>query len=391
MPNILIVDDDRTMLHSLRDGLRHFNYAFQVHTAEDGEAALNFLKKQPVDLVITDLIMPVMNGFELLNELSKYYPALPVIVMTGLGGNQTELNLKKYGKLQYLEKPLDLVQLVDKIFNGLSNSTCGGFRVVFLPSFLKLIELEKKSCSLSVRSQEKNGCLFFFKGELIDAEYEDWEKTDAALEIIRWKETEVCIDFQNTRSEKKFDAELDEILYRVFHDEENSQSPPKAKSRKKSEDDTQKFSREGLAGISRSRKVKSDQKEGSGLNQKNLDETLQKLREDIGDSLLATDVWKAGNAVSLGGIQTQPNTVALFDRITHDLNAILTGGGFSEIGEYYLLKLRDNKLMIVLPLQEYRWGMLIDASKVQLGMVLNVAIPNLIQNFQKAREKGGSA
>jgi len=82
MKQVLIVDDEKNLLASLREGFSDHAGEFALVTAENGAKATVILKSMPIDLVITDLRMPVMDGFELLAYMSKYHPELPTIVMT---------------------------------------------------------------------------------------------------------------------------------------------------------------------------------------------------------------------------------------------------------------------------------------------------------------------
>lgn len=82
-PRILLVDDDQSMRLALRRALDREGYS--VIEAGDGREALKQIDTHPVDLVITDIIMPESEGIELTFALRKRYPAVPVIAMSGGG------------------------------------------------------------------------------------------------------------------------------------------------------------------------------------------------------------------------------------------------------------------------------------------------------------------
>jgi len=75
--NVLLVDDDREMLVALTKGLARWDDTFAVLTAESGSAALAQLRSQEISLVVTDLKMPEMDGFELLAAIMQNYPDIP--------------------------------------------------------------------------------------------------------------------------------------------------------------------------------------------------------------------------------------------------------------------------------------------------------------------------
>jgi CheY-like chemotaxis protein len=120
MKYVLIVDDEKTFQLTLLDGLRTFERDFRVLTAENGEKAEEILKTLPVDLVVTDLKMPEMDGFELLAYIKKRHPHTPVVVMTAFGNPELEQWLRSLGIHGYLEKPFEFYDLTNNIYAGLA-------------------------------------------------------------------------------------------------------------------------------------------------------------------------------------------------------------------------------------------------------------------------------
>lgn len=112
---VLIADDEPNLRRVVaaqldRDG-------FDVHTAEDGERALEVLANHHVDLVITDLRMPKIDGMGLLKHCTEHYPEVPVIMITAHGTVNTAVEALKNGAFDYVTKPFDrdeLKQAVDK-------------------------------------------------------------------------------------------------------------------------------------------------------------------------------------------------------------------------------------------------------------------------------------
>jgi len=120
MKHVLIVEDEKTVQLTLLDGLRKYEKEFRVLTAENGVVAKEVLEKLPVDLVVTDLKMPGMDGFELLSLIRKNHPYIPVIVMTAFGNPELEKWLESVGIFAYLEKPVDFTELTNKILSALA-------------------------------------------------------------------------------------------------------------------------------------------------------------------------------------------------------------------------------------------------------------------------------
>src|SRR5512140_824002 len=105
MKNVLIVDDEKSFLLSLLQGLDAYAAEFNALTANNGKAAIEVLRTSTPDLVVTDLKMPEMDGFGLLAYMSKMHPDIPVIVMSAYCTPEIRSRLKDLGAFTILEKP----------------------------------------------------------------------------------------------------------------------------------------------------------------------------------------------------------------------------------------------------------------------------------------------
>ena len=115
MKNILLVDDENSFLLSLSEGLGHACGNIGILTACDGSEAIEILRSSRVDLLVTDLNMPVVDGFELLEYILKQHPRLPVIVMTAYTNLNVIERLNSLGFVHYMEKPLEFDDLLTNI------------------------------------------------------------------------------------------------------------------------------------------------------------------------------------------------------------------------------------------------------------------------------------
>jgi CheY-like chemotaxis protein len=193
MKKILVVDDEPAVLFALSEALVDKRRGLQVVTASDGREAMRVLQSEKIHLVVTDLRMPEVDGFELLAHLRRTHPSLPVILMTALGSAETSARLGGEGALECLGKPFDVEVLRRKIVDMLAQRVKGRVENISLASFLQLLEMERKTCTLSVASAELRGQLYFRGGKLVGAETGDLEGTDAALEIMAWEHADIEI------------------------------------------------------------------------------------------------------------------------------------------------------------------------------------------------------
>ena len=119
MANILLIDDDTNV--NLALGIILKGAGHQVVSLLDGSKVLSHM--QDIDLVITDVIMPNVDGIEVLNAIKKEHPSIPVIVISGGGRISADMCLqsaKLIGATEVLHKPIDtdaLINAVDKALN----------------------------------------------------------------------------------------------------------------------------------------------------------------------------------------------------------------------------------------------------------------------------------
>ncbi len=105
MPTILIVDDDnshRTMLATLIGG-----WGYDIAEANDGKVAIEMVKNQSYDLVLSDVRMAEVDGITMLEQIHIYNPAIPVIIMTAWSSEDKAMQALQFGASDYLTKPLD--------------------------------------------------------------------------------------------------------------------------------------------------------------------------------------------------------------------------------------------------------------------------------------------
>ena len=106
---LLIVDDDAEMRQALEAMFSADGRGCEL--AADGTTALEIVERQTFDVVISDIRMDGMNGLELLDSVKRSHPALPFIVVTGVGAIPQAVDAIKRGAFEYLVKPYDADQL----------------------------------------------------------------------------------------------------------------------------------------------------------------------------------------------------------------------------------------------------------------------------------------
>ncbi|OGS21893.1 MAG: hypothetical protein A3J83_04710 [Elusimicrobia bacterium RIFOXYA2_FULL_40_6] len=116
--SILVVDDEQGIRDMLFFTLKQEGYS--VITAENGLEGISKFKDEKVDVVISDMKMPVMDGITMLKEIKKIKPEARVIVATGFGTPETESEIKESGAFIYMDKPFNLEILLSALVKAVA-------------------------------------------------------------------------------------------------------------------------------------------------------------------------------------------------------------------------------------------------------------------------------
>ena len=119
---ILVLDDDELITKTIKLLLKA-QTSYDVFLFNSASDALEFLKENDVDLVISDFMMPEMNGIEFLNEVKKIRPSVTTILLTGYADKENAIKaINEVGIYKYIEKPWDNDELILNIKNGVERS-----------------------------------------------------------------------------------------------------------------------------------------------------------------------------------------------------------------------------------------------------------------------------
>ncbi|AXB58901.1 MULTISPECIES: sigma-54 dependent transcriptional regulator [Flavobacterium] len=119
MSKILIIEDEAAIRRVLVKILSEENDSYQVEEAEDGVAGLEKIKNNDYDLVLCDIKMPKMDGVEVLEEVKKIKPEIPMVMISGHGDMETAIHTMRLGAFDYISKPPDLNRLLNTVRNAL--------------------------------------------------------------------------------------------------------------------------------------------------------------------------------------------------------------------------------------------------------------------------------
>ena len=119
--------------------------------------------------------------------------------------------------------------------------------------------------------------------------------------------------------------------------------------------------------------------------------TLEALRnciafakEELGDGLMSSDIFSNDGLPVVEGYNTNPKSAALFANITEYIRKAVISSNFPDLGDYYLVNLEDDRLVIVLLAGDFEWELLIDHKRIKLGYLFSIFLPEAIKKFKEA-------
>ncbi|MFA9396476.1 MAG: response regulator [Halodesulfovibrio sp.] len=107
---LLLVDDEQDFVETLAERLRLRDFGSTV--ALDGETALSIVQEGIPDVMLLDIMMPGINGLEVLERVKENYPNVQVIIVTGHGGEKEKTRAMQLGAFAYMTKPVDFETLI---------------------------------------------------------------------------------------------------------------------------------------------------------------------------------------------------------------------------------------------------------------------------------------
>jgi len=198
LKTVLVADDEYAVRRFLQEGLALHLPDFEVATVADGQEAIDFLTSHPVDVVVTDIAMPVKDGFAVLAHLRNHHPNVPVVVLTAADAETIERNAPRLGMLRVVQKPATAAQVARHVLDARAETARGRMSGMPLTTLLQLLQRERKSCSLYVRSGERRGRLHFRSGELVNAYAFELDQEGEAAARYLLALDDVTIDFERS-------------------------------------------------------------------------------------------------------------------------------------------------------------------------------------------------
>ncbi len=186
--SVLLVEDEPLFRDVAAQALASALPLVEIFTACDGQEAIEHIQERDPTVVVTDLRMPLIDGFGVLGFLARRRSKASVVVMSAFLNEEYERQISANGAVVCLDKPVDLMKLVASVRTLLATRATGHVEGVTLPGFVQLLQMEKKNVTLRIVAEEGagTGLLHFTDGNLTDAWDGEQAGELAALRILGW-------------------------------------------------------------------------------------------------------------------------------------------------------------------------------------------------------------
>jgi hypothetical protein len=312
---------------------------------------------------------------------------------------------------------------------------------ISLSSVIQVINLERQSCDIEARVDGQRGELHFRDGALVDAVAEGLAGEEAAYEILAWPDPEFEVDNEDSPRDRTIEADLTQMLLEIARrqDEEKEESrsaaaaddpvPPQLDSAESSPGssltadvssapDTSSALDAGSASSGLDAPPSSPPPEapsiaapasspaaarratepepvgapaaaaGPGvLNAAGLKHVVQLAQDGIGDALLSADLFSSADGTSYVGVNSRPAVCALVNQVTERMLWAFDKGGLPPLGRYYIAELAGSRMLLVAPCGSLQLVLVVDTARVQLGLLLNVVLPEVLAALEEVSRR----
>ncbi len=226
--SILVVDDEENLNWSLVNSLRKEGYT--ADGALSGEEALRRLTATPYTCVISDVKMPGMDGFELLQWLRQHRPRTRVIMMTAFGSPTARQEAMRSGVIAYLEKPFDLAALKEELRQlappeSDASTAQAEAETYDLLEVSRVLNLTRRDIAIGVQAGGIHGTLRFLRGELIWAQAGALQGDEAFLALCASRGAGLQPEVWDGRSARNVTQSLSQLIYAALARRQGGSAP----------------------------------------------------------------------------------------------------------------------------------------------------------------------
>jgi len=218
-PHLAVVDDEEAIVDILGYTLQKKFPESKITGFNDSNDAQSWLAGNSVDLLLTDLNMPELNGKDIISMMDQKHPHTPVIVISGaIALNELKVLETQFKNVRVFAKPLLTRDLIKGIEEGLALEGAvpqERIQQLSLASMVHLFHLQGKSLQLAIQSDDLRGSIVLRDGELVLAEIDEEQSEEAFFDLLDLKDPEVKVEYSQYAGEA-ITTKSFEQLYREF-------------------------------------------------------------------------------------------------------------------------------------------------------------------------------
>lgn len=220
---VLLVDDEAFFLSSVVEGLHAFAPGLEVLTAPDGIAALEHIDRLPIDIVLTDIHMPRLDGFGLIAELINRRSDVNVVVLTAY--DRPALPECEHATIDCLEKPLDFEQLLSTLIGIIRQRAHSQMRGVALIGLLQMLELERGDAAIRVQHEAIVAWIYIHAGRIVHATSGAGAGRSAAVAALHWPHPRLEVHLLPRGSPRSLDVSITAVILEAARHSVDFSSP----------------------------------------------------------------------------------------------------------------------------------------------------------------------
>ncbi len=217
MRTVLLVGTDPLALRSLGDCLAVLGPRLRVLTAAGGEAAAARLAAERIDVLVTQLVMPKMDGFELAAFALRHQPALEVVLMERREWGRVRQALAADGAFRFLSQPVEPQQLIEAVLGERAGDARGQLSGLSLAGMLQLLAVEGRSCAVRVTGARGDGRVEISNGAVVNAMTGESRGRDALFELLGWEDAGLELQSLQGPVHRRIDEPLAQLLLEAAH------------------------------------------------------------------------------------------------------------------------------------------------------------------------------
>lgn len=293
---------------------------------------------------------------------------------------------------------------------------------ISLPAVLQVIDLERQSCSVQANKDGRSGSLHFRDGTLVHALTGDLVGEEAAYEILAWREPEYHVDTKAFSGDVTLSANIQHVLLESARRQDEEQhaargeapaptgggSTPPGNGSAPSGNGGAPAAPASVAAAASTASAAAPAAftpaaaavpaEAAGtatvppaaagplraMDAAAFQSLLASAQSTLGDALQSFDVVLRADGTSLVAYQSSPAASAFLSQLTAQVQQALCKIGLAGLGRYYMAEIADDGVLLVAISETCQLCMSVDITRVQMGMLLNVVLPNLLAQLQEA-------